>query len=42
MEKNKYTPLEMEIIEFDTEDVIVTSCTIVDNTEDDETPEMMR
>ena len=25
MEKKKYTSLEMEIIEFDTEDVIVTS-----------------
>ena len=42
MEKNKYTPLEMEIIEFDTEDVIVTSCTIVDYTEDDETPEILK
>ena len=32
MEKEKYIPLEMELISFSTEDVIVTSY------EDDETP----
>ena len=34
MEKEKYISPEMEIIEFDTEDVIVTSCSTYDPNED--------